>query len=55
MAEGSLQKAGLILDLLSVRSSGFVNVSFRLKAFFNQVVRNSGSGLKKCKRYAKTI
>ena len=49
MAEGSLQKAGPILDLLSVRSSDPVAVSFRLKAFFNQVVRNSGSGFGRVK------
>ena len=49
MAEGSLQKAGPVLDLLSVRSSDPVAVSFRLKAFFNQVVRNSGSGFGRVK------
>ena len=49
MAEGSLKKAGPILDLLSSYSNDPVAVSFRLKAFFNQVVRNSGSGFGRVK------
>ena len=49
MSEGSLKKAGPILDLLSSYSNDPVAVSFRLKAFFNQVVRNSGSGFGRVK------
>ena len=49
MAEGSLKKAGPILDLLSSYSNDPVAVSFRLKAYFNQVVRNSGSGFGRVK------
>ena len=49
MAEGSLQKAGPVLNLLSSRSNDPVAVSFRLKAFFNQVVRNSPAGFGRVK------
>ena len=47
MAEGSLKKAGPILDLMSKSTQDQLSVGFRLKTFFNFFIRNSNSGMEK--------
>ena len=47
MAEGSLRKAGPILDLMSKSTQDQLSVGFRLKTFFNFFIRNSNSGMEK--------
>ena len=47
MAEGSLSKAGPILDLLSKTSSDQLSVGFRLKTYFNYFIKNSNSSMGK--------
>jgi len=41
MAEGSLSKAGPLLDIMSETSSDGLSVGFRLKTFFNHYIRNT--------------
>ena len=41
MAEGSLMKAGPLLDEMSKSSSDGLSVGFRLKTFFNHYIRNT--------------
>jgi hypothetical protein len=41
MAQGSLGKGKVFLDMLSERSSDPISVAYRLKTFFNSVIRNS--------------
>ena len=41
MAEGSLSKAGPLLDEMSKSSSDALSVGFRLKTFFNYYIRNT--------------
>jgi len=41
MAEGSLSKAGPLLDIMSETSSDGLGVGFRLKTFFNHYIRNT--------------
>ena len=41
MAQGSLGKGKVFLDMLSDRSSDPTSVAYRLKTFFNSVIRNS--------------
>ena len=47
MAEGSLRKAGPMLDLISKNSSDQLSVGFRLKTYFNYFIKNSNSGMEK--------
>ena len=47
MAEGSLRKAGPILDLMSKSTQDQLSVGFRLKTFFNYFIKNSNSGMEK--------
>ena len=47
MAQGSLSKAGPMLDKMN--SSDSTSVGFRLKTFFNSVIRNSTGGMGKVK------
>ncbi len=47
MAEGSLRKAGPILDLMSKSSNDQLSVGFRLKTYFNYYIKNSKSGMEK--------
>ena len=49
MAEGSLLKAGPILDEMSKSSSDGLSVAFRLKTFFNHFIRNSQGHMAKVK------
>ena len=49
MAEGSLLKAGPILDEMSKSSSDGLSVGFRLKTFFNHFIRNSQGHMAKVK------
>ena len=47
MAEGSLRKAGPILNEMSKSTQDQLSVGFRLKTFFNYFIRNSNSGMEK--------
>ena len=47
MAEGSLSKAGPMLDLISKNSSDQLSVGFRLKTYFNYFIKNSNSSMGK--------
>ena len=47
MAEGSLRKAGPVLDLMSTTSSDPLSIGFRLKSYFNYYIKNSNSGMEK--------
>jgi hypothetical protein len=49
MAEGSLSKAGPILDEMSKSSSDMLSVGFRLKTFFNYYIRNTQGHMAKVK------
>jgi hypothetical protein len=49
MAEGSLVKAGSILDEMSKSSSDGLSVGFRLKTFFNHYIRNTQGHMAKVK------
>src|SRR5210317_754393 len=49
MAEGSLSKAGSMLDEMSKSSSDSLSVGFRLKAFFNHFIRNTQGNMAKVK------
>ena len=49
MAEGSLLKAGPILDEMAKSSSDALSVGFRLKAFFNHFIRNTQGNMAKVK------
>ena len=48
-AEGSLSKAGPILDEMSKSTSDSLSVGYRLKTFFNFYIRNSKGGMAKVK------
>ena len=47
MAEGSLRKAGPILDLISKSSRDELSVGYRLKTYFNYYIKNSNAGMDK--------
>ena len=47
MAEGSLRKAGPMLDLISKSSSDELSVGYRLKTYFNYYIKNSNAGMDK--------
>jgi hypothetical protein len=47
MAQGSLSKAGPMLDQMN--STDSTSVGFRLKTFFNSIIRNSTGGMSKVK------
>ena len=47
MAEGSLSKAGPLLDIMSESSADGLGVGFRLKAFFNHYIRNTSGHMAK--------
>jgi hypothetical protein len=47
MAEGSLSKAGPLLDIMSETSSDGLGVGFRLKTFFNHYIRNTSGHMAK--------
>jgi len=47
MAEGSLRKAGPMLDLISKSSSNELSVGYRLKTYFNYYIKNSNAGMDK--------
>ncbi len=47
MAEGSLNKARKVLDLMSKSSNDQLSVGFRLKTYFNYYIKNSNSGMDK--------
>jgi len=49
MAEGSLSKAGSMLDEMSKSSSDSLSVGFRLKTFFNHYIRNTQGNMAKVK------
>jgi hypothetical protein len=49
MAEGSLLKAGPILDEMSKTTSDSLSVGFRLKTFFNHYIRNTQGNMAKVK------
>jgi hypothetical protein len=49
MAEGSLSKAGPILDEMSKSTSDQLSVGFRLKTFFNYYIRNTQGHMTKVK------
>ena len=49
MAEGSLIKAGPMLDEMAKSSSDALSVGFRLKAFFNHFIRNTQGNMAKVK------
>jgi|TARA_R110000796_G_scaffold26274_1_gene73157 hypothetical protein len=49
MAEGSLSKAGPILDEMSKTSSDALSVGYRLKTFFNHFIRNTQGNMAKVK------
>ena len=49
MAEGSLSKAGPVLDEMAKSSSDALSVGFRLKAFFNHFIRNTQGNMAKVK------
>ena len=49
MAEGSLLKAGPMLDEMAKSSSDALSVGFRLKAFFNHFIRNTQGNMAKVK------
>ena len=53
MAEGSLKKAGPILDLMSKSTQDQLSVGFRLKTFFNYFIKNSNSGMEKVRTMQK--
>ena len=53
MAEGSLRKAGPILDLMSKSTQDQLSVGFRLKTFFNYFIKNSNSGMEKVRTMQK--
>tara|TARA_Y100000004_G_scaffold89147_1_gene99990 strand:+ start:1878 stop:3092 length:1215 start_codon:yes stop_codon:yes gene_type:complete len=47
MAEGSLRKAGPILDLMSKSSTDDLSVGYRLKTYFNYYIKNTNAGMEK--------
>ena len=47
MAEGSLRKAGPMLDLISKSSTDELSVGYRLKTYFNYYIKNSNAGMDK--------
>ena len=47
MAEGSLRKAGPMLDLISKSSRDELSVGYRLKTYFNYYIKNSNSDMGK--------
>ena len=47
MAEGSLKKAGPILDLMSKSSTDDLSVGYRLKTYFNYYIKNTNAGMEK--------
>ena len=47
MAEGSLRKAGPMLDLISKSSRDELSVGYRLKTYFNYYIKNSNAGMDK--------
>ena len=47
MAEGSLQKAAPILNLMSKNITDDLSVGYRLKTYFNHFIRNSNSSMDK--------
>jgi|TARA_B100000212_G_scaffold246954_1_gene188634 hypothetical protein len=47
MAEGSLRKAGPVLDLMSTTSNDPLSIGYRLKSYFNYYIKNSNSGMEK--------
>ena len=47
MAEGSLSKAGPLLDIMSESSADGLGVGFRLKAFFNHYIKNTSGHMAK--------
>ena len=47
MAEGSLSKAGPLLDIMSETSADGLGVGFRLKTFFNHYIRNTSGHMAK--------
>jgi len=49
MAEGSLSKAGSMLDEMAKSSSDALSVGFRLKTFFNHYIRNTQGNMAKVK------
>ena len=49
MAEGSLLKAGPILDEMSKSSSDMLSIGFRLKTFFNYYIKNTQGHMAKVK------
>ena len=49
MAEGSLLKAGPMLDEMSKTTSDSLSVGFRLKTFFNHYIRNTQGNMAKVK------
>ena len=50
MAEGSLMKAGPLLDEMSKSSSDGLSVGFRLKTFFNHYIRNTQGHMAKVRQ-----
>jgi len=53
MAEGSLRKAGPILNLMSKNISDDTSVGYRLKTFFNYYIKNSNAGMDKVRTMQK--
>ena len=53
MAQGSLLKAGPMLNLISKTSSDQTSVAFRLKTFFNAVIRNNTGSMGQVKTLQK--
>jgi len=49
MAEGSLSKAGPMLDEMSKSSSDMLSIGFRLKSFFNYYIKNTQGHMAKIK------
>ena len=47
IAEGSLRKAGPMLDLITKSSTDELSVGYRLKTYFNYYIKNSNSGMDK--------
>jgi len=47
MAEGSLKKAGPMLDLISKSSRDELSIGYRLKTYFNYYIKNSNAGMDK--------
>ena len=50
MAEGSLMKAGTLLDEMSKSSADGLSVGFRLKTFFNHYIRNTQGHMAKVRQ-----